>query len=192
MSRRQKQQPSFAVCKANALRKLAEADKSPKGCLDPHIAPLVHAINAHPDYVTTSSCAGRVVLWAEGSGARAEADGRTDGAGGRWLLCHHDRVSLAQIEALVPPETVSADAAQVAPAADSRLCLFPYGDVSSDEESPGVDSRQVTLKHEPAILHVQCRHLGAAQSLLSLALSSGFRESGIVLSGSQKVCAKLT
>ena len=124
MSRRQKQQPSFAVCKANALRKLAEADKSPKGCLDPHIAPLVHAINAHPDYVTTSSCAGRVVLWAEGSGARAEADGRTDGAGGRWLLCHHDRVSLAQIESLVPLEAISADAAQVAPRRRFPLFLF--------------------------------------------------------------------
>ena len=124
MGRREKQQPSFAVCKANALRKLAEADKSPKGCLDPHIAPLVHAINAHPDYVTTSSCAGRVVLWAEGSGAKAETetDARTDDAGGRWLLCQHDRVSLTQIEALVPTEAAPAEAAQVARAADS---LFP-------------------------------------------------------------------
>ena len=116
MSRREKQQPSFAVCKANALRKLAEADKSPKGCLDPHIAPLVHAINAHPDYVTTSSCAGRVVLWAEGSGAKAETQTETDDAGGRWLLCQHDRVSMTQIEALVPPEAAPAEAAQVAPA----------------------------------------------------------------------------
>ena len=46
---RPKQQPSFEVCKRNALSKL---DKSPKGSLDEPIADLVHAINAHPDYVT--------------------------------------------------------------------------------------------------------------------------------------------
>lgn len=36
-----KQQASFDVGKRNALSKLAEADKSPKGSLDIPIAPLV-------------------------------------------------------------------------------------------------------------------------------------------------------
>ena len=38
---RPKQQPSFEVCKKNALGKL---DKSPKGSLDQPIAELVHAM----------------------------------------------------------------------------------------------------------------------------------------------------
>ena len=184
-ARREKQPPSFSVCKANALRKLAEADKSPKGCLDPHIAPLVRAINAHPDYVTTSSCAGRIVLWAEP--ARAEPSGAERGGGeaeaeyvgGRWLLCEHAHVSLPQVEALIPPEgEASTDATQVASTHQPAM------------RSRGDDRGmmwQVTLKHEPAILHVQCRDPGAAQLLLHLSLTSGFRESGIVLSGSRKV-----
>ncbi|EOD31083.1 hypothetical protein EMIHUDRAFT_449657 [Emiliania huxleyi CCMP1516] len=75
-----KQPPSFDVCKRNALGKL---DKSPKGSLDEPIAPLVHAINAHPDYVTTSCCSGRVSLF-------ATASEQTKGyRGGRWLLVRH-------------------------------------------------------------------------------------------------------
>ena len=39
----------------------------------------------------------------------------------------------------------------------------------------------VLFKHEPFLMHVQCRSLAAAQTLQQLALGSGFRESGIVL-----------
>ena len=39
-------------------------DKSPKGFLDAPIVDLVNLINSHKDYVTTSSCSGRIVLFA--------------------------------------------------------------------------------------------------------------------------------
>ena len=146
---RPKQQPSFEVCKRNALSKL---DKSPKGSLDEPTAPLVHDINRHPDYVTTSSCSGRVSLFA--------TFGDEHNRGGRWLFVQHATVTVRELtEALTPPPTQPA-------APPPELVLF---------------------KHEPAILHVQCRHLEAAKRLLQVALSAGFRESGLVLSGSEKV-----
>ena len=144
---RPKQQPSFEVCKKNALGKL---DKSPKGSLDQPIAELVHAINGHPDYVTTSSCSGRVSLFATVS---EQSRGYR---GGHWLLVKHATVSVDElVEALAAPAAEPAE-----------LVLF---------------------KHEPAILHLQCRDLEAAKRLLQVALGAGFRESGLVLSQSEKV-----
>ena len=146
---RPKQQPSFEVCKRNALSKL---DKSPKGSLDEPVAELVHDINQHPDYVTTSSCSGRVSLFA--------TFGEERNRGGRWLLCQHATVTVDEVtDALLAPPTPPT-------APPPEMVLF---------------------KHEPGILHVQCRHLEAAKRLLQVALGAGFRESGLVLSGSEKV-----
>lgn len=41
---------------------LAKPDKSKKGTYDPQIKKLCSLINQHPDFVTTSSCSGRIVL----------------------------------------------------------------------------------------------------------------------------------
>ena len=38
----------------------------------------------------------------------------------------------------------------------------------------------MTLKHEPFILHVQCKDIAAGSFLLQVALQSGFRESGLI------------
>jgi len=37
-------------------------DKSPKGSYDKEIIPLINLINSFPEYATTSSCSGRIVL----------------------------------------------------------------------------------------------------------------------------------
>ncbi|KAG0051311.1 hypothetical protein BGZ83_003871 [Gryganskiella cystojenkinii] len=41
-------------------------DKSPKGYVDEPLLPLIILINNHPDYVTTSSCSGRICTYLEG------------------------------------------------------------------------------------------------------------------------------
>jgi len=41
---------------------LSYRDAKLRGAVDPAVVPLLDLINAHPDYVTTSSCSGRVVL----------------------------------------------------------------------------------------------------------------------------------
>lgn len=53
----------FDLCKKNALLKLQKCDKSPKGSLDEPIIELVHLINDENNFVTTSSCSGRIALF---------------------------------------------------------------------------------------------------------------------------------
>ena len=40
-------------------------DKSPKGSVDTLALPIIDPINNHPDYYTTSSCSGRIVLFSD-------------------------------------------------------------------------------------------------------------------------------
>ncbi|KAL1525743.1 hypothetical protein AB1Y20_020587 [Prymnesium parvum] len=154
---RAKQPPPFALAKTNVLHKLLAADKSPKGSLDAPIAHLVHAINAHDDYVSTSCCSGRLALFAAPPGARR---------GGRWLLVRHAAVEPDELARALEGVRASASGPRV----DGEVC----------------DSL-VTFKLEPPILHILCRDVAAAKRLLHAATSAGFRESGIVLSNSSKV-----
>ncbi len=60
--------PSFPSIRERNLRTLygdggGVDDRSPKGSVDVKIRPLVDLINQHPDYVTLSSCSGRVALF---------------------------------------------------------------------------------------------------------------------------------
>jgi tRNA wybutosine-synthesizing protein 3 len=61
---------------------LAKEDKSKKGGIDQRIIPLLNAINAQPDYYTTSSCSGRTYLW-KGTGKKSETE---------WLKVSHDSI----------------------------------------------------------------------------------------------------
>lgn len=61
---------------------LNREDKSRKGSIDIHIQVLCDFINSHPDYYTTSSCAGRIVLQSLGNN-RGSAD---------WLFVSHEPV----------------------------------------------------------------------------------------------------
>ena len=148
---------AFAVAKRNALEKL---DKSPKGSIDAPIAALVSRINRHPDFFTTSSCSGRIVLFHASSNR-----------GGRWLLSSHATVTTEQVATALTADQV----------ARSEVLL------SGDEPSSAHGRGEISLKMEPGILHVQCRDVAAAKWLLQIALKAGFRESGLVLSESSKV-----
>ena len=115
---------AFDASKREVLRKLAEFDKSPKGSLDEPIAPLVHSLNAHPDYVTTSCCSGRIAVFASGAVARSDpancgthsryrADEGSDDVkptkapskGGTWLLSEHRQVDIAELREALAPRT---------------------------------------------------------------------------------------
>lgn len=67
----------FPTEKKNQLEK---QDKSKKGEVDEKVKPLLNALNAHPDYYTTSSCSGRILLW-RGSGKKNEVE---------WLKVSHE------------------------------------------------------------------------------------------------------
>jgi len=44
---------------------LRHVDLSRKGSIDEYIVSLVECINSNPNYVTTSSCSGRAVIYSE-------------------------------------------------------------------------------------------------------------------------------
>eukprot|EP00750_Incisomonas_marina_P008414 INCI15464.1.p1 GENE.INCI15464.1~~INCI15464.1.p1 ORF type:complete len:1531 (+),score=238.79 INCI15464.1:3380-7972(+) len=148
--------------KTDLLRKLDQAiDKSPKGFIDLPVVDLVNDFNSSPDYVTTSSCSGRICLFESHSSDR--------GKGGRWLLVNHRLTPFVELkDTLLLAKSERRGADQQAAGSDS-----------------GVQQSQVFLKHEPMILHVMCRNLDAARRLLHVALSVGFRESGIVVGRSK-------
>lgn len=113
--------PSFTAKKNAILVSLstpesAYTDLSPKGSVDAAIKPLIDRINALDGVVTTSSCAGRVSVFLEGSKQGKENDGRGDvqgnvgigkvsehsavpggkGLGGKWLFVSHEPVDLSK------------------------------------------------------------------------------------------------
>jgi tRNA wybutosine-synthesizing protein 3 len=102
-------------------------DKSPKGGLDAPCAALVTWLNAQRDVCTTSSCSGRVSLF-------AHAPGRAKG--GAWAYISHERASGDDIAAAFA-ETLEQQAA---------ACKAGQG-------APG----DVVLRFEPFILTAECR-----------------------------------
>lgn len=115
--------PLFAQKKASILAALATPEKeytdlSPKGSVDEGIKNLINRINSIDGIVTTSSCAGRMSVFLEGSktmtatnkggnggyedhghdtvaARKAPAVPGGKGLGGRWLFVSHEPVEVA-------------------------------------------------------------------------------------------------
>lgn len=107
MSTHQQQQNNgFASRKQHIVSGLVEyldperRDKSPKGFIDAPILDLMHVINKHPEYYTTSSCSGRVAVYQEG--LEKDVEEITDPnaivekttKGGTWLYVSHDPIAI--------------------------------------------------------------------------------------------------
>ncbi|XP_027919377.1 tRNA wybutosine-synthesizing protein 2/3/4 [Vigna unguiculata] len=141
----------FEKRKAATLASLVstESDKSPKGSLDAPIVPLLNALNQNPSYFTTSSCSGRISILSQP--ISEVPNPKKKARGGTWLFVSHDPAD---------PDSVLS-------------LLFP----SEPTRSPFVS--ELVFRFEPLIIALECRDLSAAHSLVSLAISCGFRESGI-------------
>jgi Methyltransferase TYW3 len=61
-----------------------EPDLSPKGKPDDEILELLELLNTHEDYVSTSSCSGRAVVYLDGN-----KHGEGEESRGRWLMNRH-------------------------------------------------------------------------------------------------------
>lgn len=139
----------------------AKNDLSPKGTIDQLCLPIITLINSHNDMVTTSSCSGRISIFVEGSKKHKnniKVGGK--GNGGYWLFVSHNKENLADWTA---------------------NCEF-----SPENNEINQESRLILYKFEPFILHVKCRDFDMASKLFNLAMSCGFRESGI---GSNNIVA---
>jgi tRNA wybutosine-synthesizing protein 3 len=83
---------TFALQKSQCL---AKDDRSRRGMVDGQIRPLVRLLNENPDYYTTSSCSGRIVLI-----TREESSRKCDS---RWLYVTHGKATAEEIsKALMP------------------------------------------------------------------------------------------
>src|SRR5436305_6509068 len=76
--------PGFHARKQQILSSLissdpsSKIDKSPKGSVDEAILPLIELLNKHDDYVTTSSCSGRIAIYCAGKGIKKSFPSKSD------------------------------------------------------------------------------------------------------------------
>jgi tRNA wybutosine-synthesizing protein 3 len=170
--------PSFSNIRGKNLETLypdsfaARPDKSPKGSVDHPIQGMVDLINAHPSFVTLSSCSGRISLFDPGMTSFEDAVTTEDGddtpdraesgkGAGGWLLVSHDEIE-----------------------AEELLRIFrEKGETKGTEESKPLSI--LSFKLEPMLLHVAAATLPRGQQLLQLALQLGFRESGLIVTASR-------
>eukprot|EP00986_Skeletonema_menzelii_P004980 scaffold1748_cov148-Skeletonema_menzelii.AAC.13 len=195
--------PSFASLRERNLRtlygdtKISEYinnDKSPKGSVDEKIRPLVNLINLHPEFVTLSSCSGRVAMFdpagsccddhqlesstTRGETMRIEESDNTrtqqpkeakgtdiSGKGrGKWIFVTHD----------ILPDLGEQIIASLKQAGTQRLLQTTTIDTN--------ENSTITFKHEPPLLHIAASSLAAGKKLLHLAKSTcAMRESGLVV-----------
>ncbi|MCJ1251966.1 hypothetical protein MMC30_009204 [Trapelia coarctata] len=151
-------------------------DLSPKGSVDVGIQDLIDDINGMEGLVTTSSCAGRISVFLEGSKEDVYKEGSEGlssqvivpggkGNGGRWLYVSHDPVQ--QLGDGVWEE-------------GSILKLLGMSSqVQSRTKTKPRTTRFVKFQFEPMILHIMAASLRHAQPVLAAAINAGFRESGV-------------
>src|SRR5688572_30288206 len=76
--------PGFNARKQQILSSLttsdpsSKIDKSPKGSVDEAILPLIELLNKHDDYITTSSCSGRIAIYCAGKGIKKSFPNKSD------------------------------------------------------------------------------------------------------------------
>ncbi|KAK5073665.1 hypothetical protein LTR64_007198 [Lithohypha guttulata] len=190
---------SFRRKKATILAELERpdndyTDKSPKGSVDAEILELIAKINEFEGYVTTSSCAGRVVVFVEGRKAlREDKSGVVDGASDAQQETGRDVSSNATSVGggpggkghgnkwfPVPVEEVSSTSPT---ALHDLFQLEPKSTPSSGPTTSNLsyrpDLRLIKLSFSPLILHILCANLQGAKVLLAAAINAGFRESGV-------------
>lgn len=81
---------TFESSKKSCMRKMQSVDKSKKGSIDREIRELIDEINSKPDYYTTSSCAGRILLM------KRDDSGRKDLT--EWFISSHEKISLEELK----------------------------------------------------------------------------------------------
>ncbi|KAH6558001.1 hypothetical protein KP509_1Z082800 [Ceratopteris richardii] len=178
----------FVARKRAVLSELSSPlpDKSRKGGVDDPILPLITRINKHPSYFTTSSCSGRISISISAEELISRADmAKTTHVDGDELHEHENRTEVENNVnekkkknkkkkkggdwSFVSHSQVDADEvihSVLGTFQDNKVAHEPLGSL-------------MVFRFEPFILAVECADLCAAQALVSCAISSGFRESGV-------------
>ena len=169
-------QNAFDQKKASILEEInsIQPDLSPKGTIDELCIPIMNLLNSHNDMVTTSSCSGRISVFAEGTkNSNPEVKVGGKGEGGRWIFVSHDSQNVnGWLDKLMQNSE------------EQGISINP--DIVSDVSKYDGSTRYILYKYEPFILHVKCRNFETASKLYNTAMGCGFRESGI---GSNNIVA---
>jgi len=176
-----------------------------KGSIDPKIVPLCDIINHHPNYVTTSSCSGRVYVY-------NRINNPALGAKERWIYVSHDitpdpsatatdiHTNLQQLTLLnaslstnnsphtklqlLTPQTSTTNSNPTFPTKNTSR---PNG-ILEDELSQDPNQQQtisegvqmVAFGFAPFIVHVEARDYTSARLLFNSAIQAGLRSSGLL------------
>ena len=162
----------FAQRKAQTLAELAldAGDFSRAGHVDERARPIVALVNSHPSFFTTSSCAGRVSLFADPTSATRAAGMK----GGEWVYVNHD----------------PADADAVVAAVRRKLGDARDEDAAEDAAPPVSDPEcTLVLRFEPFILSVEASSIDEGGRIVACARDAGYRESGVTASDKRTVCS---
>ncbi|KAF9902713.1 hypothetical protein EC991_004600 [Linnemannia zychae] len=193
-------------------------DKSPKGYVDEPLLPLIVLINNHQDYVTTSSCSGRICTYLEG--LENEAEGEFEGdtkqdqeaqdEDEETAKGYEENTSLAAVEAakrakggqwlyvshdpVVFPDQISEHPRWIVetlfgPEVHRVILMEDQGDKESMRTIDMARSQLVYFKFEPMILHIEAATPTAAKTFLNHSLFSGYRNSGILPSAKRTMLA---
>ena len=130
---------------------LGKKDKSKKGSIDIKIKRLVDKINSLPDFYTTSSCSGRILLLdIPYSNKKNEVE---------YLFCSHKKIKYNEIKKILKLKK----------------------ELKND----------VWFKVQPVIIHVACNDIKNTKKILNIARDIGFRRSGIISIGKNKVIMEI-
>ncbi|KAH9811989.1 methyltransferase TYW3-domain-containing protein [Melampsora americana] len=141
-------------------------DRSTKGSIDEPALPFLRLFNAHPDWITTSTCSGRLVTYlpgpamATGTSKVVSVNGK---GGGDWLFVTHSTLSSSQLSS--PISTLFGGRV-----VDTTHC------VRSDPTD-----RIIQMTYQPPVIHLMARSVSIAASILRAAIGAGFRNSGITV-----------
>ena len=182
---------------------LGSNDFSPKGSLDTPIIDLVGLLNRSPDYVTTSSCSGRVAIYQKVKQvvdhsklytasnfydksdntyqkvvSKEDTNTDVDSNGNKYNHIGNQNRWL-----LCEHRTVSVE--EVCKIFD-EISFLENKEGKNDYSLESFHNFVITLRQEPFILHVECRTLDSAELLVNLGRRVGFRESGILINHGSK------
>ncbi|XP_061099397.1 tRNA wybutosine-synthesizing protein 3 homolog isoform X1 [Conger conger] len=154
---------TFKQWKKQCLNKI---DFSKKGSVDEDITNIVSVLNDSEKYFTTSSCSGRIIVIDGGCNSYTQSP----------------NMDVATLKSKV------SDCLDV----QKQNCSWLFVTHQKCQKTDLVTALErscgdVIFKFEPFILHVQCRQLGDAQLLHSVAVESGFRNSGITVGKKGKI-----
>uniref|UniRef100_A0A7S4TAT0 tRNA(Phe) 7-[(3-amino-3-carboxypropyl)-4-demethylwyosine(37)-N(4)]-methyltransferase n=1 Tax=Ditylum brightwellii TaxID=49249 RepID=A0A7S4TAT0_9STRA len=169
-------------------------DKSPKGSVDVLIRPLVHLLNAHPEYSTLSSCSGRIAIF-DPNPDYAKEKGDNDN---NHLKEEKERDGNDDFGDVMEEEGTEEEAGEKdkltnmsGKGSGGKWLLSSHTPVEITQVSSAISSYSTSklpllFKHEPLLLHVASSSIYTAQELLKLVLQLGFRESGLITTNYNK------